>query len=268
MNTNTKIFLSKILNTDFKLFFQARRKFHVDLHLYKKQCGKNSIFQHYPSNEYRMLYDFCAPAGKVCPHYFLQDLFVAKELRKLGANHVYDVGSRLDGYIAHLLAMDIHVTMIDVRPLPFEVEGLTFLQGNAENLTTITDESLEVVSSLHAIEHFGLGRYGDPVDYDGWKKGLDSIIKKIKRGGHLFLSVPIGPENVLQFNAHRIFMPSTIIDYVSGRMSIESFAWIHDPELQFYSFVNKEKNKIRSEISEIESKLSLFDCGVFHFSKQ
>jgi hypothetical protein len=36
-------------------------------------------------------------------------------------------------------------------------------------------EKTPSLSCLHAIEHFGLGRYGDPIDLDGHKKGIKNI---------------------------------------------------------------------------------------------
>ena len=32
------------------------------------------------------------------------------------------------------------------------------------------------LSCLHAIEHFGLGRYSDPIDINGHIKGLENMI--------------------------------------------------------------------------------------------
>ena len=40
------------------------------------------------------------------------------------------------------------------------------------------------VSCLHALEHFGLGRYGDPVDPDGHLKGFRNL-RRIVQGGHV-----------------------------------------------------------------------------------
>ena len=44
-------------------------------------------------------------------------------------------------------------------------------------------EYCDSISSLHAIEHFGLGRYGDPIDYYGHIKAISNITKMLKKMG-------------------------------------------------------------------------------------
>ncbi len=100
----------------------------------------------------------------------------------------FDIASRLDGFLSHLLVNEIPITMIDIRPLRFKLDGLNFIHSDATNLEGIADESISSISSLHAIEHFGLGRYGDRVDAGAWRKALHSMLRVTKKGGvHLHL---------------------------------------------------------------------------------
>ena len=71
------------------------------------------------------------------------------------------------------------------------------------------------LSCLHALEHFGLGRYGDPVDPKGYESGLRNMSRILRKGGYFYLSVPIGMERV-EFNANRVFDPRTIIDVAAA----------------------------------------------------
>ena len=68
------------------------------------------------------------------------------------------------------------------------------------------------LSCLHAVEHFGLGRYGDPINPEGVQIGIANMIKLLTPGGKFYLSTPIGRERV-EFNANWVFDPRTIIDY-------------------------------------------------------
>lgn len=58
--------------------------------------------------------------------------------------------------------------------------------------------------SISSFEHDGLGRYGDPIDPDGDLKAMDTAKSIIKKGGLLYLSVPVGHDQVV-WNCHRIY---------------------------------------------------------------
>ena len=88
-------------------------------------------------------------------------------------------------------------------------------------------ETTDSLSCLHTIEHFGLGRYGDPINPDGHLRGLEQLKRMVIPGGIFYLSNPIGPERV-EFNAHRVFAPQTVIDWFSDGWKIEKFAVIDD----------------------------------------
>jgi hypothetical protein len=140
--------------------------------------------------------------------YFWQDLCVARMIAEAKPARHVDIGSRIDGFIAHLASFR-DVEVVDIRPLPTSIPGVTFIQGDA------TAESLAIapspsVSCLHTIEHFGLGRYGDRIDPDGMRKGLLNLATLVAPGGTLYVSTPIGNERVM-FNAHRISHPDTVL---------------------------------------------------------
>ena len=107
--------------------------------------------------------------------------------------HHVDIGSRIDRFIAPLLAL-IPVTVVDIRPILSTVEGLSFIQADCTELSIFQDGSLESVPSLPAAEHFGLGRYGDPIDPDAPFRFMVSLARVLRPGGRLFFSVPVGRE--------------------------------------------------------------------------
>lgn len=49
--------------------------------------------------------------------YFWQDLWAAQHLCKDNVKKHYDIGSRIDGFIAHVSSFIPEVVLIDVRPL-------------------------------------------------------------------------------------------------------------------------------------------------------
>ncbi|MBN2576795.1 MAG: DUF268 domain-containing protein [Deltaproteobacteria bacterium] len=173
-------------------------------------AGDNWGFRIRVADLHPVLADFDANAGEASGHYFYQDLWAARKIFARRPNRHIDVGSRIDGFIAHLLAF-MPVTVLDVRPLGSSVLGLTFVREDATDLAGISDESVDSLSSLHAVEHFGLGRYGDPVDPGAWYRALQAFQRVLANDGRLYLSVPVGRERVC-FNAHRVFSPMRIRD--------------------------------------------------------
>ncbi len=204
--------------------------------LFKNMTVYNRInarpeFHAFMSNLYPCIYDWDAPAGSL-GYYFWQDLWAAKKIFQVHPYEHYDIGSRVDGFIAHVLPF-MPVTMIDIRPLPDKVEGLNFIQSDATNLENIPDNSIISLSSLCAPEHFGLGRYGDPIDPEACFKAMRSMQRVLKNGGHLYIAVPVGENNGVAFNAHRIFKPELIIETLN-ELTLADFSVVGTPAGRSY----------------------------------
>lgn len=199
--------------------------------------------------------DKYANAGTI-ENYFWQDLWAAKLIWKSKVKEHFDIGSRIDGFIAHLLAMGIDVTMIDVRKFPKQVEGLHTIIDDATTLKQIPDESIESLSALCSLEHFGLGRYGDPLDPESCFKCFINIQKKLKKGGHLYLSVPVGKERV-EFNAHRVFYARTIIECFD-ELELKEFSCTSQGEIEYHVDVHKYDDDPHN---------GEWRYGLFHFLK-
>lgn len=159
--------------------------------------------------------------------YFHQDQTVARWIHDAKPVRHVDVGSRLDGFIGSLSVFR-EVEVLDIRPQPQRVRNVVFQQLDLMNplppeWTGCTDS----LSCLHTIEHFGLGRYGDPIDPDGHLKGLEQMKKLVKQEGVFYLSTQIGDERI-EFNAHRVFAPDTVLGWFGEGWAIEKCAVIDD----------------------------------------
>lgn len=199
--------------------------------------------------------DKYAVAGKV-DNYFWQDLWAARLVIESGVRCHLDIASRLDGFIAHLLAFGMDVTMIDVREFPEKIEHLHTIVDDATNLSQIPDNSIESLSALCSLEHFGLGRYGDPIDPEACFKCFNNIQKKLKKGGRLYLSLPIGKER-LEFNAHRVFYPSTIIECFAS-LKLQEFSCTSQGKIEYNVNVHKYDNDLHN---------GNYRYGLFYFMK-
>jgi hypothetical protein len=159
-------------------------------------------------NDYPCLDDFGDSAGVAKGHYFHQDLYVAQCIYADKPERHLDVGSRIDGFITHLISFR-SIDLLDIRPLKLKVPNLNYVQHDLSTGAPLEKiESYESVSSLHALEHFGLGRYGDPIDPDGHTKGLIAVSTLVMKSGVFFLSFPTtGKYSRIEFNAQRVLAP-------------------------------------------------------------
>jgi SAM-dependent methyltransferase len=153
------------------------------------------------------LQDWGEEGGSINNEYFWQDLLVAQAVRLANPHHHVDVGSRLDGFVAHVASFR-NLEVFDVRPLQREIPGVQFSQRDL--MQRVPEAYCDSLSCLHALEHFGLGRYGDPIDPLGHEKGIANLARLLQPGGTLYLSTPIGRERVI-FNANRIFNPRRLL---------------------------------------------------------
>jgi len=156
-------------------------------------------------------------------HYFYQQLWLFENVLKNKANEHVDVGStyQMSGYLSKI----VPTTFIDIRPIDAELENLEVLDASILNLP-YPDNSIESISCLHVIEHIGLGRYGDKIDPDGWKKACKELQRVLAKGGKLYLSTPIGKPRVC-FNAHRVFSSIDILS-TFDRLQLEKFDVVDD----------------------------------------
>lgn len=77
--------------------------------------------------------------------------------------------------------------------------------GDAKQLE-LPDASFDAVVSLCALEHFGLGRYGDEFDEQGDIKAISEMRRVLKPGGLLvFTTTLTQAQPSIAHNAHRIY---------------------------------------------------------------
>jgi len=115
----------------------------------KKEIDK-SVF---PIRFYPILDDKYKQGGTAKGHYFHQDLLIARKIYEANPIRHIDIGSRVDGFIAHL-AVFRKVEIIDIREIKSNIENIEFLQANMIDMRKDLYESCDSLSSLHALEQF------------------------------------------------------------------------------------------------------------------
>ena len=205
------------------------------------------------------LTDWYEEAGATKDEYFWQDLVVAQMINKAKPERHVDIGSRVDGFVAHVASFR-EIEIFDIRPITTTIPGVTFKQANLMSSDVSLVNYCDSLSCLHALEHFGLGRYGDPIDPLGHESGLSNMSKILKSGGRFYLSLPLGIERV-EFNANRVFDPLSIINLAAiNNLSLYSLAlFTADDGL-------KEIKSTRENLISIS--LQRYSLGIFTFIKQ
>lgn len=210
------------------------------------------------TTKYPILADYYAQAGSASGHYFHQDLLVASFVFKTNPNRHIDVGSRIDGFVSHVASFR-KIDVMDVRFLnDIEHKNISFIQADLMCINNSLDNITDSISCLHAIEHFGLGRYGDAIDPLGHIKGFNNILRMLKPGGTLFISFPISKKNEVYFNAHRAFHPKDIFNWPEAQRSIE---------LKRFDYVDDLGNLHQNINLEKENIEVFFGCGIYTFKK-
>ena len=129
--------------------------------------------------------------------------FAAEHIARVSPTDILDIGS-IRSFIAGLMA-HYRVTTVDVREREALLENETVITTDAKRLD-LPDNSFDVVVSLCALEHFGLGRYGDELDMDGDRLAFSEMVRVLRPGGRLIFTTTIrNGEPVLAFNEQRIY---------------------------------------------------------------
>lgn len=223
----------------------------------RKAITKESSFKFGPF--FPILHERFLQAGTMSGAYFHQDLFVAREILHNNPVRHIDIGSRIDGFVAHV-AVFREIEVIDIRTQASKVKNILFRRADLMQLPSELLSSCDSISSLHAIEHFGLGRYGDPIDYDGHLKAIRNISLMLKNGGKFYFSVPIGPQRI-EFNANRIFSVRYLLETFKNDFELDQFCFIDD---KGDFFENAELTK-----ANIDNNFGCkHGCGVFVLTKK
>jgi SAM-dependent methyltransferase len=95
-------------------------------------------------------------------------------------------------HLAHAAWPEVELVGIDTRA-PNVVDDVQRRQGDAMDPDLFQPESFDAIVSLSAIEHIGLGHYGDPKDPDGDSKAMANVWRWLKPNGWFYFDVPYDP---------------------------------------------------------------------------
>ncbi|MGQ9695862.1 MAG: class I SAM-dependent methyltransferase [Thermodesulfobacteriota bacterium] len=151
--------------------------------------------------------------------------FAAQHIKEAQPKSILDIGSYRH-FILGLLA-HFSVTTLDVRRRHCSLNSEIILIGDAQ-MIPLPPNSFDVVLSLCALEHFGLGRYGDNMDWQGDQKAFAEMRRVLKPKGRLIFSTTIHQaEPAIAFNAHRIYTYEMVQSFCRGMDCLEEKFYSH-----------------------------------------
>jgi 2-polyprenyl-3-methyl-5-hydroxy-6-metoxy-1,4-benzoquinol methylase len=117
---------------------------------------------------------------------------------------ILDVGAAESTVGLALASLGHRVHAVDPRPIRLEHPGLT---AHACRLQELGESGFDAALALSAIEHFGLSHYIEGGEDD--RAALAAMHERLKPGGLLVLTVPIGPEYTAD-DFQRIYRPEDV----------------------------------------------------------
>lgn len=185
-------------------------------------------------------------------HYTYQSAWATRHIVAAAPERHVDVSSSVP-FVVQLAAV-LPVTMYEFHKPDVSFPGLTLCEGTVVGLP-MPDQSVASLSCLHVIEHVGLGRYGDPLDADGARKGLVELARVVARDGALYLSVPSGDARVA-FNAHRVLDPNAVAGVMNAQgLTLKSFSFVDD------------NGRFWDECEMSRARGEHYGCGMFRFTR-
>lgn len=190
-------------------------------------------------------------------HYVYHTAWAARILKEISPNMHVDISSYL--FFSTIISTFIPIEFYDFRPANINLPDLKVHSADLCNLH-FESNSIKSLSCMHVVEHIGLGRYGDQIDYNGDLKAMAELARVLAVDGNLLFVVPIGNTPIIQFNAHRIYTKEQIVNQFSKLgLLLKEFYLIPENET--------DGSIVPNPSSELISK-QRYACGCFWFKKQ
>lgn len=186
-------------------------------------------------------------------HYEYHQAWAARALAQINPQKHIDISSRITFNV--VVSAFIPIEFYDYRPARITLDNLECRSADLLKLP-FEDNSLQSLSCMHAVEHVGLGRYGDDIDPEGDLKAISELKRVLKKGGNLLFVVPVGKPKV-QFNGHRIYSYDMVMEYFEG-YELKDYMLIPDKALK--------RGIIKNASKEITNEQK-YGCGCFWFQK-
>lgn len=226
--------------------------FLTDYHEFRRQSRDRVDLQVAWRDRYPCLYDKTGNTG-FDRHYVFHTAWAARVIIENRPSKHVDISSSL--YFCSIVSASLPIEFYDYRPAKLDLDNLRSERGDFMRLP-FEDGSIKSLSSMHVVEHIGLGRYGESLDSNGDLQAIAELKRVLAPRGDLLFVVPVGRPRVM-FNAHRIYSYEQILNYFSD-LVLKEFALIPDDEAAGGLIRHANPDLVRDQS---------YACGCFWFQK-
>lgn len=128
-------------------------------------------------------------------------------------SRVLELGCAESDWLERMHALDptLDLTGVDARWQARAAHGWTLVVGDACRPNLFPEGWFDRIVLLGALEHFGLGFYGDPVVEDGDTRTMANVARWLAPGGLVYFDVPCNPTSYITENRHfRCYSPAAV----------------------------------------------------------
>ena len=169
-----------------------------------------------------------------------------------------DVGSTVGQMFRENLpdVVEVYIINLDKEQRFGKINGVNSIYGDIRS-TQFETNKFDVISCISTLEHIGVeGRYHVLADPLGDRKAMSEMLRILKPGGKLLLTVPYGKKDVLPIN--KLYNSKRITELTKGYNVISSEYQKYDDKFRIWKTVSEEVAAKTDWLNEKWYALGLF----------
>jgi len=151
--------------------------------------------------------------------------FVFRNLTLPLGSRILDFGCHRSKLAIELASLGYPTTGLDLLPYKYAHPNFNFVRGNLLD-RPFDHDSFDAVIAVSAVEHSGLGFYGDTCRHDADQNVVDEFYRILKPNGLLLITLPFGAAFCDDFT--RVYEPHTLSKLLAKFQILNSEYYLQD----------------------------------------